>query len=835
MATCSFRYSKKFDPFFFRGSNVSILHLRNSTENWDNNPKISTTNSRIYPSNRKPAGIHTLTKHQSLGGIENKFRWAGSSIGNSDMNTSEVFIDNQYNRELSPVRWSNREVDGVYLGKSGWVQVQHRSLDDRKMSNFRTTAKMTQAQDSKRVAIKLAQYHCKSEPGKFPNSPTKLLQPPPQKPLFLTINEPQKFDEIKKRSPQKADSSSPPPHTPIISPPPAFQDKTSAKSSPKRTFFGKSPFLPRSKAIDRDVSPPESPPKETFKTCAPMATIIPNTNSTPKTSPSNEKQPKKPAKNILQTKSLEENSAARRYKFFQKHAESSSSSSASSMGFRSLDSCVSRPTMPRLSEITDSSLDVYEDADDEDNNSSSINMSITGIDRASLEMLRNREKMLANIQNAKQTQYRNPLRRSPAGSECNKQLNCSSSSTESIDIPSRTPATATPQNRRSPLNRYAQSRSPQDEIAQKVRRSRSLQLPERKPGAPIIDRGTRKVSPQPPGRIMDRNRNYHNATPNKPHSFEGVISDDVRREAEVVTEYMYGNRSRAAAQALLMHRLNNGASNEETMEARRPTAEGITVYYIGKQRTENSRQFQRDKTPPSSTNQTRISPQGRQDISAYGANICDYWTHCGSRDSSATRESQFAMRSSQSYPIQHHVSLDSANLRLDRGMPENFKRRSGGVITERRMLPPQFSIRNTLGPSDFIRDVRNDHEKSDIMDRLSPSGRTVNDTQERKLSPSGSRNQSNRSLDNVSNSSSSDDIWLASDRTVTKCPRNAKSSGASTPLEDLPPEKEHQVREMILTRPGSAPSQDRQESFSESQQKSMSLPKSFQSAGFQQR
>ncbi|XP_045467492.1 uncharacterized protein LOC123675950 isoform X2 [Harmonia axyridis] len=820
-----------------RAPNVSVLHLRNSTDSWENNAKLPTANSRIYPSSRKPAGVHCLTKHQSLGGIESKFRWTGKSIETSDMNSSEAFLDNQYNRELSPVRWCNREVDGVYLGRSGWVQVQHKSLDDRKISNFRTTAKVTQAQDSKRVALKLSQYHYKSEPGRCPSSPTKLLQQP-QKPLYLSIKEPVKFDEIKKKSPQNnTDSFSPPPHTPIISPPPAFQDKATTKTSPKRTFFGKSHFLPRSNAIDRDVSPPVSPSKEVFKTCAPMATIIPKPRVSPKTSPSNEKQQnKKPEKkNILQAKSLEETSATRRSKFFQKHAESSSSSSASSMGFRSLDSCVSRPTMPRLSEITDSSLDVYEDADDEDNNSSSINMSITGIDqKASFEVLRNREKMLANIQNSKQNQYRNPLRRSPAGSECNKQLNCSSSSTESIDLPTRNSNAATPQNRRSPLNRYIQSRSPQEEIAQKVRRSKSLQLPERKPGS-TIDRGGRRVSPQPPpGRNNDRNRIYNNITPLKPQSFEGMISEDVRREAEVVTEYIYGNRSRAAAQALMMHRLNNGVSAEEAVEARRPTAEGITVYYIGKQRNDNSRGFQRDKTLPSATNHTRISPQSRQESSSYGANICDYWTHCGNRDSSLTRDSQFVMRSSQSYPIQHHVSLDSANVRMDRVIPDNLKRRSGGVITERRVLPPQFSVRNTLTPTDFLRNGRSDQEVTDIMDRLSPSGRTTNESQERKSSPSNSRNQSNRSLDNASNSSSSDDIWLASDRTVTKCPRNAKSSGASTPLEDLPPEKEHHVREMILTRPGSAPSQDRQESFLESQQRSMSLPKSFQSTGYQQ-
>ncbi|KAL3277286.1 hypothetical protein HHI36_012636 [Cryptolaemus montrouzieri] len=753
--------------------------------------------------------MHSLTKHPSLGSNETKkYKW--TSLETSGAKSSDIFSDNQNNRELSPVRWCDREVDGVYLGRSGWVQVQHRSLDERKIANYRTAAKLPSAQDSKRVAVKLADYYCQNDPGKYPNSPTKLLQP--QKPSYLSITEP-KFDKVQKRSPQnRPESFSPPLHTPIISPPPAFQDKAS-KSSPKRTFFGKGHFLPRSDAIDRDNSPPASPPKEIFKTCAPMATI-PKPPTPLKTSPSSLDHLRNQTKPIPQTKSLEETSASRRYKFLQRHLESSSSSSASSMGFRSLDSCVSRPTMPRLSENTDSSLDVYEDADDEDNNSSSINMSMTGIDKnLSLDIFKTKEKMLANIQNTKQAQHRNPLRRSPAGSECNKQLNLSSSSTESIDVPQRVTPTNL-QSRRSPLNRYIPNRSPQEEIAQKVRRSRSLQLPERKP---TNSADIRRVSPQARG--IERNRNY-----TKPQSLEASINEDVRREAEVVTEYIYGNRSRAAAQALLMHRFNNGRTKEEIIESRRPPAEGLTFYYVGNQRYEKPRVIQRDKTVS-----PRINPVARQDKS-YG--ICDYWSYCGNRESSLTRDPQFAMRSSQSYPIQHHVSLDSSNVRLERSTQDSLKRGSG-VITERRVIPPVYPSRTTPTPKDLFRDSK----PVQVKDRLSPSGRIVtpNDTYERKSSPASPRNMSNRSLDNVSNSSSSSDIWLASDRTVTKCPKNMKSSGASTPLEDLPtPENEQQVREMILTRPGSAPSQDRRESFLESQQKSMSLPKSFQSTDYLQ-
>lgn len=85
-------------------------------------------------------------------------------------------------------------------------------------------------------------------------------------------------------------------------------------------------------------------------------------------------------------------------------------------------------------------------------------------------------------------------------------------------------------------------------------------------------------------------------------------------------------------------------------------------------------------------------------------------------------------------------------------------------------------------------------------------------------------------------SSSSSDIWITtSDRTVTKSPRNAKSSGASTPMEDAvigslktliePP------KDGTLSRPGSAPTRG-EDSLTDDiildpHQRSLSLPKSF--------
>lgn len=79
--------------------------------------------------------------------------------------------------------WCDREVDGIFLNRSGWVQVQQRSLDDRLSirdvtplipplatdNNYSSRGGSTHnvAAPPRRPTIKLANYHCNSEPGKF--------------------------------------------------------------------------------------------------------------------------------------------------------------------------------------------------------------------------------------------------------------------------------------------------------------------------------------------------------------------------------------------------------------------------------------------------------------------------------------------------------------------------------------------------------------------------------------------------------------------------------------------------------------------------------------------
>ncbi|KAF7265628.1 hypothetical protein GWI33_020969 [Rhynchophorus ferrugineus] len=700
-----------------RGSNISILHLRSTSEPWEKEtvPNYSSAARSYFASSRSttaasaPSAAPPLTKHQSLGSstsssATHKWTTSPSFHSGSEVNSPGIFtFSGSCNRELSPVRWCDREVDGVYLGKSGWVQVQQRSLDDNRRASY--SINLAKSLQSNRTGIKLANYHFSSEPNKSSSfsrtssvdprlesrpEPRSDPQPDTHRPAYLVLQNREYDRKIKTPSPlPESGSFSPPSITPIISPPPAFQDKT--KSPVKsRAFFGKTPFLPRSNAIeDSDNSPPRSPPiVSQWKTTAPNAPTLPKPKPVIKTSPGIEKPPRA-TKKVPQAKSLEETTASRRMQFKQKYG--SSSSSSSSMGFRSLDSCLNRTSsvMPRLSENTDSSIDVYEDADEEDNNSSSVNMSM--VNTAALQAEYNRKLSPSGRPN-RLTHYRNQIRRSPAGSDTNKHSPTSSSSS-SNEFLSRSP-TNNPQQpirRPAPVRPYQPVKSPQDDATQRVRRSRSLQLPERTP-PPSFERA-QKVSPQHPDqhRVVVKVTGNHQMPERKQYSVGSkqtsmergeVLEEELLREAEVVTGFLYGSRSRAAAQALLMHRYNNNniSAEEKNKESNKPMLNSdLTVYYVGNNKNERQRLLVRGATSPSlpTTHQFDSS----KSVSCSPEN-CDFWPHCAHRDS-LNREAQFVMRSSQSYPS-HQRSLDSAVVvdttrpplsGPDRKPPDQYKRR----------------------------------------------------------------------------------------------------------------------------------------------------------------
>lgn len=399
----------------FRGPNVSVLHLRSTSEPWESGIPAS--------------------------------GYRGGSL--------------RVSRELSPVRWCDREVDGVYLGRSGWVQVQQRSLDEnRRTGNYVPPSNSPAISRAPSPRIKMADYHCsKSEPG---------VLRPGYLPLPKEIVTPASLDL------SREEPITPPPATPIISPPPAFQDADRRFNSvPRpRTATSKPPFLARSNAVE--VSPPSSPPP----------TAVPRTSSLLrselKTSPLSGTIGKNrwPNRSPISTpqqhcKSLEDprESISRRTQF-QKY--DSSSSSSSSFGFRSLDgNLVARPggiAMPRLSE-TDSSLGGY--GDEEDNMSPSLNpasYSTAAILNTSPDATR------------QPRQHHRQARRSPGSDGSGKKLGSRSSSSSSSSG-SRSPFRRSTSHTTATNNNIINSNNNnnnRNNHNSRVRRSRSLQLPERK-------------------------------------------------------------------------------------------------------------------------------------------------------------------------------------------------------------------------------------------------------------------------------------------------------------------------------------------------------------------
>ncbi|XP_049821611.1 uncharacterized protein LOC109604696 isoform X2 [Aethina tumida] len=738
-----------------RGPNVSVLHLRSTSEPWETSPTSAFTSStgsssRSYFANRSTGSSNPppLTKHQSLGGpvntIYNNSKWQNSPSFHSggEVNSPDIFTSgNQCNRELSPVRWCDREVDGVYLGRSGWVQVQQRSLDESRRYSGKAAANSLQS--SRRTGMKLADYHCNSEPG---NCPEVTRPNDSQRPVYLSLQTKDFERKTVTPSPRNIpETYSPPSLTPIISPPPAFQDKN--KSSPKsRTFFGKTPFLPRSNAIeDSDASPPTSPTPMQWKSLAPNLPQSIGRKTKTVVSPVKE-QP--PLRRIPQTKSLEDTTAVRRSKFVQRYGESSSSSS-SSMGFRSLDSTVNRNIMPRLSENTDSSVDVYEDADDEDNNSSSINISMTV--NVQNDFTRPREKISPSSRpSSRIPHHRQQTRRSPAGSDSNKQPTSpsSTSSSDSMEFLSRSPPQ--PIRRSAPTRPYQHPVQPQEDIS-RVRRSRSLQLPEKKP--PAVQS---RISPQHPdshrvvvkiGNAPERQKRI-----NKPQSLEvDALNEELLREAEVVTGYNN----------------NNVSKEDKNKEPPKLQNNGLTVYYVGNSKKDKQKVLVRGSTTPNLQPSKTVEAKN-----PCNSDTCDFWPHCASRDS-LNREAQYIMRSSQSYPT-HQRSLDSSTA-------EN------GRKPKRRLTPETHRIER--------------------QHRVSPSRASLDEKKPQK-SASGSSS--------------------GSERFVVSGAKTGRKVKSASPPEDKP-------REMILTRPGSAPAEQRRaDGAVENQQRSMSLPKSFLSASYQQ-
>ncbi|XP_066585015.1 uncharacterized protein RhoGEF3 isoform X2 [Prorops nasuta] len=920
-----------------RGPNVSILHLRGASDPWEvgsqssaysigsnksqssirgktaGNSRGSYTRGSSIPSLKRPeltstASVtsslrqHKQHKQQDSHGQVSSLRrrdTGNSSISGNGGTTGDRYARGSCNRDLSPVRWGDGEVLGVYLNRSGWVQVQQRSLDDRRTSNYEpdvTNAPTTAGTLPlpRRVPVKLAEYHCSnSEPG---NGPQDFSRLDGQRPDFLALRG-QDYESMGgshtysyTKSRNIPESFSPPSITPIISPPPAFQDDQGRKSLPLRHTSRRdySKCLMRTNAIDSDVTNLSSSPGQISWSSLPSSVrkssnVIMNRQRR-QALPNTQQQQYRAA----QAKSVEDQSSSRRTQFAQRHIESSSSSS-SSLGVRSLDSCVNRSTMPKLTENTDSSVEDNED--DHFGPSTQLDMlssSLLALHSSSESIRANGDKTSPSNRQSRHHRSQQGLRRSPGTSE--------SGSSSSVERQSRS---ITPNSLRSnnPGKQYQNSRNSPDSLQSRVRRSRSLQLPEkRSPGAAIPQalrdypkdsneshRSTVKHS----GDRGNERFKLHQLPSRKAQSTDSTLDEEFRRETEAVAEYLYGTRRRIVKTSPI----GRFDRQEDPQDQRRLNASSYDVYFISsksnngismqqqqQQQSRRPRTLQRGITTPNANHHSSGSDFSINSDSKLRCNssTCNYWPHCPQRDAlySPNQNPPVFMKLSQSYPDQQRLANDGNNYggrgstcsspaSLDRMDERELKdrenlrngRSNGVALSKCQDRPPKGSAKTRNSRwSNMTESSSNGHvpgldkrdqtphrvyRKSDFANSFDSC-----DSKERKVSPVQSgkgvidRSSSGFLLSSsvTSSSSSSSDIWTTtSDRTVTKSPKNPKGSVASTPMEDAVIGSFKTLMDSpedgLLSRPGSAPTRGEDPPTStislDPHQRSLSLPKSF--------
>lgn len=324
----------------------------------------------------------------------------------------------------------------------------------------------------------------------------------------------------------------------------------------------------------------------------------------------------------------------------------------------------------------------------------------------------------------------------------------------------------------------------------------------------------------------------------------------------MVTEFLYGARSREAARALLAQR------------------------HLEQQRS-RPKVLQRGSTAPAASAGVNAH---------YGPNpcnpsTCDFWPHCAHRDGLYTTTTgkstplatspvpPTTLRLSQSYPntvnhkdrkgrreatrngYQSTRSSPASLERMDISPTKHFPKRGNSLSVpattpteEWRTLgvgPHCRQHAHTLLPQPTRTSPAPTGLRVGLSDTSSSAGSSMDATHTTTttiitptsgISPDPTKvspievNSVIVNNGDSSASSSSSDIWVTtSDRTVTKSPRNAKSSGASTPLDEGRASKSPiRTSDDDHSRPGSAPAyQDR--TVVDTQQRSLSLPKSFQS------
>lgn len=344
------------------------------------------------------------------------------------------------------------------------------------------------------------------------------------------------------------------------------------------------------------------------------------------------------------------------------------------------------------------------------------------------------------------------------------------------------------------------------------------------------------------------------------------MNDELLREAEVVTEFLYGNRNRGSSSRSLLTSRNYDRRSEDSSRdsslRRGGNSGSYEVYFVpssssssqhhqqshnqGKPMTKHLSQQHRVQRPrtlqrgcivgdisPEDNPETGIALHLSPETKARcNSSTCSFWPYCSQRDThryspTTLLTSGGSMKTSQSYPAaQNRLSLDSSGQQLN-SVGKNSASSS----------PASLEQVDEREPNSRSREKRNTNKQKSVItagksSRRSPAPSTPIESQTKpspSLGPGSSASSS---------SSSSSDIWVTtSDRTVTKSPRNAKSSGASTPMEDaiigsfVTLAEVNEGERNLVTRPGSAPAQREDSSVNDStldpHQRSLSLPKSF--------
>jgi len=204
----------------------------------------------------------------------------------------------------------------------------------------------------------------------------------------------------------------------------------------------------------------------------------------------------------------------------------------------------------------------------------------------------------------------------------------------------------------------------------------------------------------------------------KAQSTDDTINENLLRETEVVTEYLYGTRSRVVPRSSLSSRYER---RDENQEQRRGTPNTYDVYIISskqqqqqhqsskvfnssqpQQQSQQSQQQQQQSRRPrtlqrGATTPNTSAPSVNQDFCISpdtklrcNSSTCDFWPHCSQREtlySPNQAPPPVFMKLSQSYPAHQRLSTDTGSHRGSASSsPASLERMDDRELRERDNL-----------------------------------------------------------------------------------------------------------------------------------------------------